>query len=68
MIEAVDPIKTDPTSMSNTYKVFHNFHMLWICIWMCPYNITAALVDQAFGSYLEFWVTTGQQMMVKCGD
>ena len=50
MIDAVDSIKIDPTSMSNTYKVFDNLHMLWMCIWMCPYKITAALVDQAFGS------------------
>ncbi len=59
MIEAVDPIKIDPTSMSITYKVFDNLHMLWMCIWMCPYKIRAALVDQAFGSHLEFWVTPG---------
>ncbi len=68
MIEFVDPIKIDPTSMSNTYKMFDNLHMLWMCIWMCPYNIMAALVDQAFGSHLEFWVTPGHQMMVKVGD
>jgi len=33
-----------------------------------PYNITAPIIDQAFGSHQEFWVTPGQQMMVKCGD
>ena len=34
---------------------------------MGPYNIMAPLVDQAFGwSHLEFWVTPGQQKMVKC--
>ncbi len=68
MIEAVDPIKTDPTSMSDTYKVFDNIHMQWMCIWMRPNNITAALIDQALGSHLEIWVTPGQQMMVKCSD
>ncbi len=68
VIEAVDPIKIDLTSMSNTYKMFDNFHMLWMCIWMCPYKITVALVDQAFGSHIEFLVTPGHQMMVKCGD
>jgi hypothetical protein len=35
---------------------------------MRPYNITAALIDQALGSHLEIWVTPGQQMMVKCSD
>jgi hypothetical protein len=68
VIEALDPIKIDPTSMSNTYKVFDNLHMLWMCIKICPYIITATLVDQAFGSHIEFWVTPGHQMMVKCGD
>ena len=54
--------------MSDTCKVFDNLHMQWMWIWMCPYNITAPLVDQALGSHLEIWVTPGQQMMVKCGD
>ena len=43
-------------------------HMQWICIWMCPYNITATLLQEVFGSHLEFWVTPRQQMMVKCSD
>ena len=68
MIEVVDPIKIDPTSMSDTCKVIDNLHMQWMCIWMCPYNITDPLVDRALGSHLEIWVTPGQQMMVKCGD
>ncbi len=37
-----------------------------MCIWMHPYNIMAALLHQAFGSHLEFWVTPGQQIVVKC--
>jgi hypothetical protein len=47
-IVAVDPNMIDPTSMSSTYKVFGNLHMQWMGIWMCPYNITGLLVDQAF--------------------
>jgi hypothetical protein len=42
--------------------------LLWMWIWMCPYNITEALIDQALGSYLEILVMPGQQMMVKCSD
>ena len=68
LIEAVDPIKTDPTSMSDTWKVFDNIHMLWMCIWMCPNNIPSAPDDKALGSHLEIWVTPGQQMMVKWSD
>jgi hypothetical protein len=54
--------------MSNPCNVFVNLHMQWMCIWMRPYNITAPLIDPAFASHLEFWVTPGQQMMIKCGD
>jgi hypothetical protein len=54
--------------MSDTCKVFDNLHMQWMWIWMCPYNITDTLIDQALGSHLEIWVTPGQQMLVKCGD
>jgi hypothetical protein len=63
VIEAVDPIKIDPTSMSDTCKVFVNLHMLWMCIWMRPYNITAALIDQALGSHLEIcvWLLLGNK-------
>ena len=49
VVEAVDPFKWAPTSMSNTYKVFHNLHMLWMCICMRRYHITTALVSKAFG-------------------
>ena len=62
------PNQDDPTSMSDTCKVLDNLHMLWMWIWMHPYNITAGLIDQALGSHLEIWVTSGQQMMVKCSD
>jgi hypothetical protein len=30
VVEAVDPFQMTPTSMSNTYKVFHNHRMLWM--------------------------------------
>jgi len=68
VIEAVDPIKIDPTSLLDTCIVLDNLHMQWMCIWMRPYNITDALIDQSLGSHLEIWVTPGQQMMVKCSD
>jgi hypothetical protein len=51
-----NPSKMAPTSLSDTYKVFHNLHMQWMCIWMSPYHVTARLVSQAFGRYLLIWV------------
>ena len=59
-LEAVDPNKIAPISMSSIYKVFDNLHMLWMCIWMCPHHITAAHVDHAIGSELEFLETTSR--------
>ena len=58
MIEAVDPIKIDPISMSDTCKVFDNHHFLWMCIWMHPNNIPAAPSDKALGRNLgNSWAT-----------
>jgi hypothetical protein len=55
VIEAVDPIQIDLTSMADIYMVFDNLYMLWMCMWMCmwmcPHHIPAAHVDEAFG----FW-------------
>ena len=70
MVEAVDSAQIDLISMSSIYKVFDNLHMLWMCIWMCPYHIIAALVDQTLGNglVLVFWVTLRQQLMMKCSD
>jgi len=36
VVEAVDPFQMTPTSMFNTFKVFHNPHMLWIFTCMGP--------------------------------
>ena len=36
VIEVIDPFMWAPISLSNTYKVYHNLHMVWICIWSCP--------------------------------
>jgi hypothetical protein len=54
--------------MSDTCKVFDNLHMQCMCIWMHPYNITAALIDQTLGSHRAIWVTPGREIMVKCSD
>jgi hypothetical protein len=39
VVEAIDPSKWSPTSMSDTYEVFHHLNMLWMCIWLNPYNV-----------------------------
>ncbi len=39
--------------MSDTCKVFDSLHLQWMWIWMHPYNITAALIDQTLGRLLQ---------------
>jgi hypothetical protein len=58
VVEAVDPFQMTPTSMSNTYKVFHNPHMLCMCIRMSHYHITTDHFCQSFGDIPRILVTT----------
>ena len=37
-VEVIDPFQMTHTSMSNTYGVFHNPHMMGMCIWTSPYH------------------------------
>ena len=41
-----------PPFLSNTYIMFHNLHMLWMCIYLSPHHISAALIGQDFWSYV----------------
>ena len=69
MIEANDPFMWGLTSMSNTFIEFHNLHLFWMCIFICPYRVTAALANQAVGSYryLEFYYLP-RNKIANCGD
>jgi hypothetical protein len=58
VVEAVDPFQMTPTSMYNTYKVFHNPHMLYMCIRMSPYHVTTDLFCQSFHDLSRILVTT----------
>ena len=41
-----------PPFLSNTYIMFHNLHMLWwVCIYLSPHHVSAALTGQDFWSY-----------------
>jgi hypothetical protein len=46
-----------PTSMLNIYEVFYNLRMLWMCIWMTSYHVTASVsLAKSLEVYLEFRV------------
>jgi len=70
VIEAMDPFKWAPTWMSNTYNLFRNLHIhiMWKCICICPYHVTAALVGQDFGIFPRILITPQGQTTVHCGD
>ncbi len=40
MVEAINPHRLFPTSMSYVYTVFQHLYMLWIGIWVYPYTVT----------------------------
>jgi len=40
MVEATNPHRLHPTSMSYVYTVFQHLDMLWMGIWVYPYTIT----------------------------
>ena len=65
--EAIEPFKSAHMSMSNIYKVFDNLHMLWMCIWMSPSNVTVALVCEAFGNFIESCLPPDGQTTTYCG-
>jgi len=68
VIEAVDPSTTHLTSLLYIYNVFDNLYMLWMCIWMCPHHVTAALFDRACGILSQIWASLSWYVMVKWGD
>ena len=42
MVEAVEPFKLHPTSMSYIgFKVFEHVQLLWMGIWLHTHNVTA---------------------------
>ena len=39
MVEATNPHRLFPTSMSYVYTVFQNLYMPWMGIWVYPYTV-----------------------------
>jgi hypothetical protein len=46
MVEAVEPFKLHPTSMSYLYKVFEHLQLLGMGIWMHIHSVTTTDVPQ----------------------
>jgi hypothetical protein len=52
IVEAVEPFKLHPTSMSYIYKVFEHLKQLWIEIWQHTHTITTTEVSPGVGELL----------------
>jgi hypothetical protein len=53
MVEAVEPFKLYPTSMSYIYKVFEHLKQLWIGIWQHTHTVTTTEVSPDLGKFTE---------------
>ena len=46
MIEAVEPFKLHPTSVSFIYMVLEHLHLLWMGIWLHTHTVTTTYLSQ----------------------
>ena len=53
MVEAVEPVKLHPTSMSDIYIVFEDHKQLWKGINQHANNVTTTEVSQDLGEFTE---------------
>ena len=54
MVEAVEPFKMHPTSMSYLYKVFEHLQLLlWMGIWLHTHTVTTTDVSPDLGELAE---------------
>ncbi len=53
MVEAVEPFKLHPTSMSYIYWVFEHLKQLWMGIWQHTHTITTRELSPDLGELAE---------------
>jgi hypothetical protein len=53
MIDAVEPFKLHPTSMSYIYKVFEHLKQFWMGIWQHTHTVTTTEVFPDLGEFTE---------------
>jgi hypothetical protein len=53
IVEAVEPFKLHPTSMSYLYEVFEHLQLLWVGIWMHTHTVTTTDVSPDLGELAE---------------
>ena len=63
IIEAVEPFKLHPTSMSYIYKVFEHHKQLWMFIWQHIHTVTTTEVSQDLGEFTEIIYDVNVEMI-----
>ena len=53
IVEAVEPFKLHPTSMSHIFKVFEHLKQLWMGIWQHIHTVTTTEVSPDLGEFTE---------------
>jgi hypothetical protein len=66
MVEAVEPFKLHPTSMSYIYKVFEHFKQLWMGIWQHTYTVTTTELSSDLGELAEILDDVSVEMIPLC--
>ena len=57
MVEAVEPFKLYPTSMSYIYKAFEHLKQLWMGIWQHTHTVTTTDFSPDLGKFIEIDVS-----------
>ncbi len=60
MVEAPNPRRLHPTSISYVYKVFWHLDMLWMGLWLHPYTLAHDMVLCSFWKIASYTVTLVQ--------
>ena len=53
IVEAVEPFKLHPTSMTYIYKVFEHLKQLWMGIWQHTHTVSTTEVSPDLGELAE---------------
>ena len=53
IVEAVEPFKLHPTSMSYIYKLYEHLKQLWMGIWQHTHTVTTTEVSSDLGEFTE---------------
>ena len=66
VIEAVEPFKLHPTSMTYIYKVFEHLKQLWMGIWQHTHTVITTVVSPDLGELAEIIDDVSVEMIPTC--